>query len=287
MKKGYILKRISMKGTAILLSGALALSASGCGSYKSSSANSNIKYDTIDTMNEELAINGIEQTLNIPGEDFKLEVNYRCILENKSKWTVTADKEIYMDINTIGLPDDYQVFIDNVHMDATIRSYFQSVDGITQDSMDDRIHNSQMLGFPVNDKISYSNIFCIEGQNESFIQGSIHGFNGLVSGTIEERRFRESDYLSKGVYANKISSVIDLIIVYSDGSMRCVAVPSNIQVTVWPFVRYVSSDEDEEDIYRYYYYDNKKGEVFYKNITESEYLELTGSKSDQLKLKID
>lgn len=275
IEKSKRLKELSMKRKAILLSGLIAVSSSACVTkYNVSPANSGIEYDTINTMDSDLVNNGIEQILDVPDEDFKLEVNYRCVLEKDSKWTVTSDKEIFMDINTIGLESGYKVYIDNVHMDATIRSYYPQVDGITQDSMDDRIHNSQMYGFPINNSISYNNVFNIEGQNDTFIHGTILGFNGIVSGTIEERRFVEEEYLENGVYANKINAIIDLIVVRSDESTHCVSVPSTIQVTVWPFIRYTPSDSSKEDKYNYYYFDEEHNIVNYKEITESEYQEM-------------
>lgn len=286
MKKKFNLKRISMKGTAFVLSSALLLSLAGCHRYTSSSANSDVQYDTIDTMDEELVTNGIEQLIGVPDEEFKLEVNYKCMLENNSKWTVTSDKQMYMDINTVGLPEGYQVYIDNVHMDATIRSRYPAVDGITQDTMDDRIHNSQMLGFPISDNIAYNNIFNIEGQNDTFIQGTILGFNSISGGTIDEKRFQEKDYLDKGVYANKISSIIDLIVVRPDNTVHCVSVPSDIQITVWPFIRYASSGGHTDDIYYYYHFDEEDQNVVHDKLDEEDFLELTGSNEDQLTLKL-
>ena len=74
--------------------------------------------------------------------------------------------------------------------------------------MDDRVHNAQMVGFPISDTNTYSNVNSIEGQNQTFMQGSFYGFNGYSSGSISEKRYVESDYLSGGVYANKINSVV-------------------------------------------------------------------------------
>lgn len=39
------------------------------------------------------------------------------------------------------------------------------MNGILQDTMDDRIHNSLMLGFPISDDVCHIGINQIEGQN--------------------------------------------------------------------------------------------------------------------------
>jgi len=261
------IEKLKQKGQFFLLAGIVSTTLSAC--YREVSTNSNVKYDVIDTSNEDLVTSGVQQVLSVPGEDFKLVVNYRCILEDGAKWTVTSDKEMYMDICADGLNPNTKVYIDNVHIDTTIRSIYPTVDGITQDTMDDRIHNSLMLGFPISDTNIYSSVNCIEGQNQSFTQGSFYGFNGYYSGTIQQKRYLESDYLSSGVYANKINSIIDLIIVNPDNTTRCVSVPSTIEVSVWPYIEKVNSSG--ESSYTYYYFDNKTGSVEKESLNSIEY----------------
>ena len=197
---------------AVLVVGAMVFTLTGC-MEREVSTNANTSYDVIDTTSNEALENGITQIIDVPGESFKLVVNYQCELQEDERWTVTSDKQINTEIRTDGLPAGTQVYIDNVHTDTTICSYYPQVDGVTQDTMDDRIHNAQMLGFPVSDSNAYVGINQIEGQNETFISGFVHGYNGYSSGSISEKRFLESDYLEKAVYANKITSIIDLIIV--------------------------------------------------------------------------
>ncbi|MBR4693673.1 MAG: hypothetical protein IKP07_02570 [Bacilli bacterium] len=265
--KGEAIKGAVKKGALVVCASVVLLSLSGC--TREVSTNAHIQYDVIDTVNSDISHNGIQQVIDVPGEDFKLVVTYRCVLEDNAKWTVTSDKEMYMDVCTDGLPEGKYVYIDNVHIDTTIRSVYPSVDGITQDTMDDRIHNSQMIGFPIADDNSYSSVNCIEGQNQTFMQGSFHGFNGYSSGTISERRYIESDYLKAGVYANKINSVIDLIIMDHDGSMRCVSVPSTVGVSVWPYVERIKGNG--ESVFDYYFYNESTGTVERKEISAAEY----------------
>ena len=252
---------------AVLVVGAMVFTLTGC-MEREVSTNANTSYDVIDTTSNEALEKGITQIIDVPGESFKLVVNYQCELQEDERWTVTSDKQINTEIRTDGLPAGTQVYIDNVHTDTTICSYYPQVDGVTQDTMDDRIHNAQMLGFPISDSNAYVGINQIEGQNETFISGFVHGYNGYSSGSISEKRFLESDYLEKAVYANKITSIIDLIIVKGD-EMTCVSVPSEVQVSVWPFIERQKSDGTK--YYRYYYLKDN-GTMTYEELSEDEYL---------------
>lgn len=252
---------------AVLVVGAMVFTLTGC-MEREVSTNANTSYDVIDTTSNEALENGITQIIDVPGESFKLVVNYQCELQEDERWTVTSDKQINTEIRTDGLPAGTQVYIDNVHTDTTICSYYPQVDGVTQDTMDDRIHNAQMLGFPISDSNAYVGINQIEGQNETFISGFVHGYNGYSSGSISEKRFLESDYLEKAVYANKITSIIDLIIVKGE-EMTCVSVPSEVQVSVWPFIERQKSDGTK--YYRYYYLKDN-GTMTYEELSEDEYL---------------
>jgi hypothetical protein len=239
---------------------------SSCDTKRVVSTNNEVEYDLINTENDELVESGIEQVLDVPGEDFKLVINNKCLLEKDEKWTITSDKEMLMNIHTLGLNPNTKVYIDNIHVDTTITSVYPSVDGVTQDSMDDRIHNSKMKGFPISDTNDYITINCIEGQNQTFIEGSYLGFRGYSIGDISERRYVESDYLKAGVTGNKINSVIDLIIEKEDGTTTCTSVFSTIGVSVCPYTKIM--DSNGEYTYRYYHYDVKKGTVVSEELDE-------------------
>lgn len=246
---------------------ALCLTLTGCVSTELST-NRDVKIDTIDTSDDELLENGITQELNIPYNNFKLVVNYKCNLKENEKWTITSDKSIITEIKTKDLDDDTQVYIDNIHTDTSIVSYFPVIDGVIQDTMDDRIHNSLMKGVPIDNDNSYVGINEIEGQNETFISGYISGYRYYTSGSIDEKRRVESEYLKDGgVYGNKISSVIDLII-EKDGKTQCVSVPSSIIVSAWP---YIATSTDGNISYTHYYFDEKYNEMIEERISESEY----------------
>lgn len=260
-------KNMLKKASCVLVVGAMTFCLTGC-MEREVSTNANTSYDIIDTTSNEGLENGITQIIDVPGESFKLVVNYECELKDGEKWTVTSDKKLNIEIRTDGLPAGIEVYIDNVHTDTTICSYYPQVDGVTQDTMDDRIHNAQMLGFPISDSNAYVGINQIEGQNETFISGFVHGYNGYSSGSVSEKRFLESDYLEKAVYANKITSIIDLIIVKGE-EMTCVSVPSEVQVSVWPFIQRQKSDGE---VYYRYYYLRDDGTMTYEELSEDDYL---------------
>ena len=261
-------KKLLKKICCLTTLSTLSLTITGCDD-KEIGTNSDISYDVIDTYNDELE-NGITQEIDVPNENFKLIVDYECQLQENQKWTITDDKNINMEIKTSGVTNE-KVYIDNIHTDTTICSYYSSVNGILQDSMDDRIHNSLMEGFSISDSNSYVGINHIEGQNETFIKGSVYGFSTYISGTVDEERFLESDYLEQGVYANKISSVIDLIIDKGD-EKTFVSVPSEVQVSVWPYVKFNDSElNGSNDIYYKYYYLDDDNEMTYEELTKEEY----------------
>ncbi len=261
-------KKLLKKICCLTTLSTLSLTITGCDD-KEIGTNSDISYDVIDTYNDELE-NGITQEIDVPNENFKLIVDYKCQLQENQKWTITDDKNINMEIKTSGVTNE-KVYIDNIHTDTTICSYYSSVNGILQDSMDDRIHNSLMEGFSISDSNSYVGINHIEGQNETFIKGSVYGFSTYISGTVDEERFLESDYLEQGVYANKISSVIDLIIDNGD-EKTFVSVPSEVQVSVWPYVKFNDSElNGSNDIYYKYYYLDDDNEMTYEELSKEEY----------------
>lgn len=159
-----------------------------------------------------LLTKGLKQELNVKGEEFKLIAEYQCDDEAKREWRVTSDKYLYLNVYTKGLPEGTEVYIDNIHIDTSIKSEYACMDGILQDTMDDRIHNSLMLGFPINDTTHYYGVNAIEGCNDTFIKGTFYGYYGYAHGEVSEERYTEKDYKQLGVYANKFQIVYDLLV---------------------------------------------------------------------------
>ena len=280
MKNSY--NELTKKVGALITAGAISLTFAGCGDRElSTNKNDNASEDIIDTTNSDSLENGVQQILDIPGEDFKLKVGYQCVLNDGEKWTVTSDKSIFMEISTLGLSEDVKVYIDNIHTDTTICSHYPQINGIMQDSMDDRIHNSLMYGFSISDTNPFYGINQIDGQNDTFIKGFTYGYNGYTSGSISEQRFLESDYLKKGVYANNISSIIDLIVVKGE-EISFTSVKSEVTVSVWPYIELKNANG--ESYYKYYHL-NEQGKIEVLELTEEEFIIQTQIDSNKLTRK--
>ena len=228
---------------SVLLAGGLSLMSSGCEiSEELGSDTSN--YDLLENnSNNEIdnLSNGVEQIKDVENNNFKLVLNYNY---NNPTWRITENKIIYLSIKTLGLPENLEVYIDNVHTDTSVVSTKAMLDGILQDSMDDRIHNSLMMGFPISDTIEYYSCNSIEGMNQTFIEGFIYGCNGYSTGSVTERRFTEEDFLERGVWANRIDSVIDLIIRDKNtNEINTVSVDSTLLVEANNTIKYSDGTE--------------------------------------------
>lgn len=158
----------------------------------------------------------VSETIPISNEPFDLVCTYDTKDYPLEEWRVTSNKNIYMTVNTSGLPEGYAVHIEHVHADIILKSTSPSIDGITQDSMDDSDHRSPSVGFPITDTVSYNNVFAIEGYTDQFYTlwehafGSYGGMYGSVSSSYE--RLTESNIRKAGTYAEKLIVVYDLII---------------------------------------------------------------------------
>lgn len=229
-------KRVAMMGLMFVMAGTM----TGCVEHELAVQE---EYSTISqTENENALSNGVENVLDVTGEDFKLVVQYKC---GDNVWLITSDKELYMNVFTKGLPEGYTVYIDNVHIDTFILSDLAVFNGIKQDTMDDRIHNSMMMGFPISDTTSYVGINNIEGMNQEFIEATFYGYSGYSSGSATTKRYLESDYRYWGVYGNKITVVYDLLVKGpNDEDFRNISVIDKIVVEASPYEKQVATPED-------------------------------------------
>jgi hypothetical protein len=122
-----------------------------------------------------------------------------------------------MTVHTSGLAEGQTVYIDNTHIDVSIKAELEQANGMMQDTMDDRIHNSLLYGFYINDKTNYINSFAISGLNETLIEGWGFVFGTYGSASISEKRLTEYNLkYSTLAYANKVQVVYDLLIKNKD-----------------------------------------------------------------------
>lgn len=233
---------------SLALAGVLALTQSGCSEELSGSVdNYDILDTTIDNTNKSGFRNGIKQVIPVEGEKFNLVIEF---FSTDEEWRITANKSLSMKIYTQGL-NGKKVYIDTIHMDTSIVATDAHYDGIKQDTLDDHIHNSQLIGFPISDTNSYFGVNEIEGQNSEFIEGFSYGYYGSTGTSIESKRRLESEFLEEGVWANKIDGVVGLLIEDElTGEIRGVDVPTTLIVKVNNKITY-----EEAGAYVTYEYD--------------------------------
>lgn len=234
IKLAPILLSMVMMGSGISLT--------GCGPTELAPDNSDLDVLSTNADNFSDLSSGVQQIKQIDGESFQLVINY---YSNDKEWHINSNKNLYFSMKTMNLPENLEVYIDNIHMDTSIVSSKAGYNGIKQDSMDDRIHNSLMLGFPISDTENYTGINTIEGENQEFIQGYFYGYKHYEHGEIEQKRRLESEYLEDGVYANRIDSVIDLIIVDKETGkpLRQKSIDSQLLVEINNVVTFESGGE--------------------------------------------
>ena len=260
MKKVIIMKNIKFyKRGCAALAMAASLVLTGCGesTYVPVTAN---ETNTIDS-NSNGEMDAISKVITVPRENFQLSVGYSIVPpegvnEDDFKWRVTNDKNLNIEVHTVGLPEGYRVWIDNVHIDTFIEATDPYFNGITQDTMDDRVHSSLIMGFPISDTTYYSSTNLISGQDKDFIEGTFRAYcsdsDGYAKGEVRQQRYVDEDYLKKGVYANKIGLIYGLLIQGpNDPEPYGVDVPDEVHVYVYNRVEKYDSMKGAISVYEY------------------------------------
>ena len=168
-KKQNLLK---LKLCALALSSALGGTLTACSSKKeiTEKTTNNVEILVLDQFNMGNIEDGMTQIIEVPNNNFSLEINYKLNLAEDERWTLCDNKSFTMEICTRNLKNGLSVYIDNIHTNTSIVSYNPYFNGILQDESDDRIHSSTMLGFPISNDISYVGISQIEGQSKDFLE---------------------------------------------------------------------------------------------------------------------
>lgn len=167
---------------------------------------------TSDNLSDNTSIPSLTQNLPIYNEDFSLICTYDVDKDTLENWHVTDTKNIGMHVTTKGLPENYEVYIDHVHADISLKSTSPQINGITQDSMDDTFHGYSQDGFYINDNTEYYNIFAIDGYTSQFYELWGHAFGDYGTIQSEYKRLTEKHILDVGTYAEKLSVVYDISI---------------------------------------------------------------------------
>ena len=174
--------------------------------------------------------NSVTDIIDVRGEEFKLKVTYDTGDMLLNEWRVTSNKSVSMEVSTEGLPEGYEVHVEHVHADVSLKAEEPRLDGITHDSMDDSDHRSPTKGFTISDDITYHNIFAIAGYCNEFyeIWGHTFGQYGYTNSSYE--KLTEKNIRKNGVYAEKLSVVYDIVITRPDGSEYVRSVYSEVLI---------------------------------------------------------
>lgn len=147
----------------------------------------------------------------VKGEIFKLRASFSTDM-NADQWHVTTGKTMRMEAQTSGLPEGYEVMIDNVHIDVLLNAGTAMLNGIKIDSMDDRLHTGTQIGFPISDSTIYENTFGIEGYSETLINGWGYFNSSWGYTTLDETRLTEANLIKRGANGTKFMIVWDLLV---------------------------------------------------------------------------
>lgn len=157
-------------------------------------------------------ITGSKLELSQNVEGFKFKTTYDAGKYGFSKWRITDTKSLKMTAIVENVPSGTEVLIEHVHVNLSLKAISPILDGLPQDSMDDSFHGVSQDGFYLSSKYPYENVFAIEGFSKDIIESwkyycGEYGFDSFSSS-----RLTEDNLLSKGVYANKIQVVYDILV---------------------------------------------------------------------------
>lgn len=155
----------------------------------------------------------LTQELEVPGEEFKLVIDYDTGRYDFSNWRITSNKYINMSAYVKNLPEGTTVMIDHMHVDISLQSTLAQVDGMLQDSMDNSYNGTSQDGYYIDENYRYRNNFIIEGYSQTLINGwgFVCGNYGNIN--LSENRLTEKSLVQKGeVYANKVQVEYKLLV---------------------------------------------------------------------------
>ena len=158
-----------------------------------------------------------ELTIENEVEGFNLVAKYSTDYD-ATKWRITDSKTLLMQMFVEDLPENTTILVEHMHVDISLKAKYEGMDGMLQDSMDDKLHTGDQLGFWVTENYPYENIFAIEGYSQTLIDGWGWMIGSFGSMNIKEERLTESnlrdDDRGGGVYGNKVQVVYDILIKY-------------------------------------------------------------------------
>lgn len=202
-----------MKNFSKIISVAIALSLifilTGCESTTEETKPS----PNLDALQNDLQDGSYNQEVTLDNISFK--TTYSTDYDAKN-WKITSPKTLTSEISITQIPAGTRVQIIHIHVDTSLLSTQEQVEGLSIDSMDDKLSSGTESGINVTKDYPYTLIFSIEGFSKDLISGwgFITGSYGCIS--LSQNRLTESNLTDSrygaGVYGQKFTYIYKLLI---------------------------------------------------------------------------
>lgn len=233
MSKQNQLLLISLILTALCIANASALT------YAPSPYNENIP--DVKIANDD----SVEFSHTLDNGRITLRTFYTCSYD---EWHITDNKDIIMKLSVITQPDDCKIYVEHMHSDVMLHGYNEILDGILQDTMDDKMHTGTEPGFWVSPAHDYNEIFAIEGYTQWLIEGWSFYYSGYGQGYVETKRLSEDNLIRNKIVGSEVVCVYDIIVETEDGDCYKYIVKDNfyVKITDQHNTATFTDDPDEE-----------------------------------------
>jgi len=131
-------------------------------------------------------------------------------------WKITDNKNLWIKLEVVEQPENWTILIEHMHADCIVEATQRMVDGILQDTMDDKLHVGTQAGFYVDEKRPYYECFSVEGYSKWLIDAWMFIFSGYGFGGATEKRLTEKNIRNMGAIGSEFAIVYDILIYEND-----------------------------------------------------------------------
>jgi len=130
----------------------------------------------------------------------------------EGQWKITDNKNVDIWLFVDEQPKGTTILVEHMHADCMICSNRTEINGIRQDTMDDKLHTGPQEGFYVSPIYPYNEVFAVEGYTQYLLSiwGYMWGNFGWMSGG--EDRLDEENLQRLGAKGSEFAIVFDLLI---------------------------------------------------------------------------
>jgi len=167
----------------------------------------------LDALQNDLQDGSYSQEVTLDNVSFK--TTYTTDYDAKN-WKITSPKTLTSEISITQIPAGTRVQIIHIHVDTSLLSTQEQVQGLSIDNMDDKLSSGTESGIDVTKDYPYTLIFSIEGFSKDLISGwgFITGSYGCIS--LSQNRLTESNLTDPkygaGVYGQKFTYIYKFLI---------------------------------------------------------------------------